>query len=216
MGVALNVSRCFMSVTKSITEHIRQRPGGSVFMRREIVNHFRGHESVTSRVLERLAASGELLHIDRGLWWRAKHTRFGEVLPSPEDVVSALERNRDVLIVPAGARILNDIGASTQLPLKPRYIATRRIKPVALGKATIEFDYNRAFESTVGLLTGLSRSEKKRVAGLWVAFCYVGDNHAAHEREAFTKAFQALSSKEQEMLLEVLTGKLVWARSILV
>tara|TARA_R110001583_G_scaffold149382_4_gene301491 strand:+ start:11782 stop:12024 length:243 start_codon:yes stop_codon:yes gene_type:complete len=79
-----------MSVTKSITEPIRQLAGGSVFMHREIVNHFRGHESVTSRVFERLA--------------------------------------------------------------------------VALGKATIEFDYNLAFESTVGLLTALLGYEKRRVA----------------------------------------------------
>jgi len=126
-----------MSVTENVVDHIRHLPDGTVFMRREIVNHFGGHEGMVSRAFERLAKSGELLHIDRGLWHRPKHTRFGVVLSSPENVVSALERNRDVFIVPAGARILNEISASTQVPLKSRFIATKRICSGQLNLVTI-------------------------------------------------------------------------------
>jgi|GEM_PF-1889294 len=205
-----------MTVIEDILKHIRHLPYGSVFTRQEISDHLGVEKSLVSDALRRLASSGELRHISRGLWQRPKQTRFGIVFASPESVVSALERSRDVFIVPAGAKTLNEIGASTQLPMKARFMATRRIRPLKLGNQLIEFECNKAFTRAMDALADSSPSQRKRVARLWVALQYAGERHATHEKEAFCKAFRELSPRERQMLLQVLTGELSWARSILI
>ena len=203
-----------MTLIEDIIKHIRHLPFGSVFTRQEIADQLGVEKGSVSNALRRLVGSGEVLYISRGLWQRPKQTRFGVVFASPESVVSALERNRNVVIVPSGAVTLNEIGASTQLPMKARFMATRRIQPIKLGKTLIEFECSKAFTHGMDASSYLSPSERKRVARLWVALQYAGERHVTREKAAFCEAFADLSRKEQQILLKVLRGKLSWARSI--
>ena len=99
--------------------------------------------------------------------------------------------------------------------MRHRYVVTKRVRPITLGKVTIEFEYRHAFATMVGNLEKLSSAEKRSVARLWVALDYAGRKHALNQKLAFRRAFDELSKHAQQELLAVLTGKLEWAREIL-
>lgn len=204
-----------MSIEKEFFEFIENLPGGCVVGRLELFRRFEGQERRISRLLSDLKKRELILSVGRDMWQCPRQTRFGVVLASPESVVEALERNRDVTIVPNGAKILNEIGASTQLALKRQFVATKRIQPIDLGKITIEFEYRRAFATAVSKLDMLSKTEKRRVARFWVALDYAGLKYVSSEPDHFRHAFQTLSTDEQRALLKSTTGKLKWAHKIL-
>jgi len=204
-----------MSIAEQVAEYVRHRPYGSIFTHKQLVNHLGGHGSRISQSLNELEKAKVVLPIERGLWQRPKQTRFGIVLASPEKVVSILERERKVFAVPSGAKVLNELGASTQLPMKPIFISNKRIQPITLGKTVIQFNYSRSFASAVEGLAGLSIGEKKLAAKLWVALEYAGESHAAREKQAFVRAFSELTPKGQAKLLATFSGKLKWAKQVL-
>lgn len=204
-----------MSIEKEFFEFVENLPGGCVVGRVELFRRFEGQELQISCLLSDLKKGELILPVGRDMWQLPRRTRFGVVLASPESVVEALERNRDVTIVPNGAKILNEIGASTQLPLKRQFVATKRIQPISLGKTTIEFKYRRAFATAVSKLEMLSKTEKRRVARFWVALDYAGMKYVSSERDLFRRAFRTLSNDEQQALLKSTTGKLKWVHKIL-
>jgi len=204
-----------MAIEQAFLEYIENLPGGSVFAREELLCRFEGYEKQISRLLSTLKDRGEVLPIGRGLWQCPRQSRFGVIFASPEAVVAALERTRGLFTVPAGAKVLNEIGASTQLPMKRRYVATKRVRSITLGKVTIEFEYRHAFATMVGKLEKLSSAEKRSVARLWVALDCAGRKHALNQKLAFRRAFGELSNHAQQQLSAVLTGKLEWARELL-
>ncbi|MBN8241249.1 DUF6088 family protein [Marinobacter nauticus] len=168
-----------------------------------------------SQVLQRLAKTGEVQYISHGLWQRPKLTRFGPVSASPEKVVAAIERRREVFIVPCGAKVLNEIGATAQVPMKYRFLSTKPIRTIKLGKMSIEFEYSSAFASVCTGLTRLPEAERRLVAGLWGAFVYAGQKDARLQATAFRRAFDTLSLSGQELLLSRLSGNLRWAETLL-
>lgn len=204
-----------MTISNSIESYLNAIPDASVFTRNDIAHHLGVDENRVSQALQRLAKKGEVQYISHGLWQRPKFTRFGPVLASPEKVVAAIERNRDVFIVPCGAKILNEIGASTQVPMKYRFLSTKPIRAIKLGKINIEFEYSTAFASACIGLTSLAEAERRMVAGLWGAFVYTGRKDATLQANAFRIAFDTLSVCGQEHLLSCLSGRLRWAQTLL-
>jgi hypothetical protein len=202
-------------ISYSIENHIYAIPDACVFTRNDIARHLGLDKTQVSQALQRLAKKGEIEHISRGLWQRPKFTRFGPVSACAENVCAALERNRDVLIVPCGARVLNEIGASTQLPMKHRFLSTKPIKTIKFGKKSIEFEYSPAFASACTNLKSLPEAEQRVVAGLWGALVYAGQKHATVRSTSFKRAFDALSLCGQDHLLDCLSGRLSWAQALL-
>lgn len=204
-----------MSIAKEVEGYIKHLTYGSVFTHKQLVNRLNGHESQISQSLAILKENNVVMPIDRGLWMRPKKTRFGIVYASPEKIVAALEADRNVLAVPTGAAVLNEIGASTQLGMVSAYVTTKRIEPIAVGKTVIYFRHSRSFENVAAKLKGLSKSEKHQTAKIWVALEYAGQKLAMGEIVSFRKAFERLSPKAQEKLLAATEIKISWAKPLL-
>jgi len=204
-----------MTISNSIENYLHAIPDARVFTRNDIAHHLGVDENRVSQALQRLAKKGEVHYISHGLWQRPKFTRFGPISASPERVVAAIERSRDVFIVPSGAKVLNEIGATTQVPMKYRFLSTKPIRAIKLGKINIEFEYSSAFASACTGLTSLPEAEKRMAAGLWGAFVYAGRKHAKLQAAAFRRAFDTLSLCGQEHLLNCLSGRLSWAKTLL-
>ena len=64
--------------------------------------------------LQRLRASGELVSVRRGLYYRGRQRPWGMSRPSAHDVVARVAGRRGV--GPAGLSAANDLGLSTQVP----------------------------------------------------------------------------------------------------
>ena len=204
-----------MTISEKIAEYVKRQPYGGVFTHKQLVKRFGGHGPLISQSLKKLKEAELIAPLERGLWQRPKPTRFGPAFATPEKIVSVLAKERKAFVVPSGAKTLNEFGASTQMPMKPVFISTKRIQPIKLGKAQIEFKYSQDFEHAVKHLSGLSKDEKETAARLWVALEYAGKEHAEREGNVFKKVYLSLSEKGQKKLISALEGKLKWAQPIL-
>ncbi len=203
-----------MNIDERVEAYVKHRSFGSVFSHQQLVKRFGGRSRRISQSLAKLRKAKEIMPIGRGLWQRPKITRFGVVQASPQTVVSILEKTREAFIVYAGAAALNEIGASSQLPMKSSYLTTKRIMPIKMGKTTVNFKYSRSLKTVEAMLTGLSATEKKQAAELWAALHYAGEDHARGESKAFSEAFEHLSEKAQTKLQQVFLRKMLWAKEV--
>lgn len=70
--------------------------------------------TAVDRALQRLKASGDLVSVRRGLYYRGRARPWGMSRPSAQDVVAHVAGTRGV--GPAGLSAANDLGLSTQVP----------------------------------------------------------------------------------------------------
>jgi len=70
--------------------------------------------TAVDRALQRLKASGELVSVRRGLYYRGRQRPWGMSRPSAEEVIAAIAGRRGV--GPAGLSAANDLGLTTQVP----------------------------------------------------------------------------------------------------
>jgi hypothetical protein len=82
---------------------------------------FEGSPDAVDAALARLANSGVLNRLRRGLYWRGEQTRLGMAPPDPFALATALVGSRGVGL--AGASAALQLGLTTQLPIVPE-IAT--------------------------------------------------------------------------------------------
>jgi hypothetical protein len=70
--------------------------------------------TAVDRALQRLKASGELVSVRRGLYYRGRQRPWGMSRPSSEEVIAVIAGSRGV--GPAGLSAANDLGLTTQVP----------------------------------------------------------------------------------------------------
>lgn len=198
-------------IQQTITDYVRAQPEGTLLTTRQLESDCGVQRDQIRRGLNRLANKGLILRLGRGLWQRPKQTRFGPVLASAEQVVEVIANERGAFFIPSGAKVLNELGASSQLPLQSVFVTNRRIRPIRVGRALIQFQYSRAFASAIDKLQSLPKADRRRAAKLWVAMDYVGERDATRYRTALRQAYAELSENGQSHLLHALNGKLRWA-----
>lgn len=204
-----------MNISEKVAAYVKHNSYGYVFTHQDVAKRVGGHESRVSQVLKKLEQSHTVVHVAPGLWQRPKKTRFGVVLASPEQIAAGAARKRDAFVVPAGAKALNEIGGSTQLPMKSVFISNKRIQPITVGKRTVQFQYSRSFEALSESLKGLPKSEKTKAAKVWVALDYAGEREATRVPEVFAKSFNSLSEEAQVKLKSFLQKRMKWAIPLL-
>lgn len=100
-----------------------------------------GSRAAIDKTLQRLAASGELRRIDRGLYDRpGKSSLTGRpMVPDYRAVIRAVARRDHVRIVIDGMTAANELGLTTAVPARIEVLVDARLKPIALGKQVIHF-----------------------------------------------------------------------------
>jgi hypothetical protein len=91
---------------------------------------FDGSPEAVVQALHRLGASGELLHVRKGLYWRGTKTLLGMAPPPADALVKAVATERRG-VGPAGASAANALGLSTQIPRRPAFAVPTRV-PVSM------------------------------------------------------------------------------------
>lgn len=89
---------------------------------------------VVRKILKRMVDAGEIVKITKGIYCKTQQTRFGALVPSPEDVAKAIAVRDKVQIMPTGSTALNKLGLSTQVPLNVVYLTTGTARVVDLGE----------------------------------------------------------------------------------
>ncbi len=105
-----------------------------------------GNRAAVDQALSRLAKSGQILRISRGLYAAPVQGRFGPRPPAAEQTVAALAKKRGETIVPHGAAIANRLGLTTQVPVREVYLTSGPNRELKLGAQVIELRHAPAWQ----------------------------------------------------------------------
>ncbi len=108
-----------------------------------------GSRAAVDQALSRLSRRGQLLRIGRGLYVRPMQTRFGTRSPDVSALLQALQVETGEVIAPGGAATANQLGLTTQVPLRPVYLTSGRTRHLTLGAQTVELRHAPRWQLTL-------------------------------------------------------------------
>ena len=123
-------------VNNKIMKRVARKGRGWVFTPKHFADL--GTRGSIDMSLSRLAKSGEIRRIGRGLYdYPVRHDRLGDLTPDPAQVAGALSAQSGAKLVPSGAAAANRLGLSDQVPTKVAYATS--------GKSTTKKAAGRSF-----------------------------------------------------------------------
>ena len=97
-----------------------------------------GNRAAVDQALSRLARSGSLMRIYRGIYMRPVKTRFGQCAPCVRMALEALSALWGETIVPSGGSSANRLGLTTQNPLREVHLTSGPNRRLRFGKNSVE------------------------------------------------------------------------------
>ena len=120
------------SIENKILSTINRKKHGAILFASDFASA--GERKAINKALERIALSGKIIRIARGIYCKPKvdtEFGFGILYPSVDEVAQAIAQRDKCRIVPTGDAALNKLGLSTQVPMNAVYYTDgtpRRIK----------------------------------------------------------------------------------------
>jgi hypothetical protein len=108
-----------------------------------------GSRAAVDQALSRLARREQLLRVGRGLYVRPIQTRFGVRTPEVSTVLSALQNETGEVIAPGGAATANQLGLTTQVPLRSVYLTTGPTRHLKFGAQTVALQHVPRWQLTL-------------------------------------------------------------------
>lgn len=127
------------SIAKDIREKIVSQGRDKMY----IVSDFAdlGNDSAVTRTLSRLAKEGMLVRVSQGIYLYPIETKYGIKMPTAHEIAKAIAEKDNARIIPSGLTVLNELGLSTQVPMKLTYLTDGTPRTIRLGRRTIEFKH---------------------------------------------------------------------------
>ncbi|MGB1127036.1 MAG: DUF6088 family protein [Opitutales bacterium] len=121
--------------------------------------------STVSIVLKRHTDAGTFRNLARGLYDYPKiDSQLGALLPSTDDIAKALVGRDEIRLQPSGAYAANQLGLSTQVPMKVVYLTDGPSKTVQVGKRQIQLRQTTPKNmATAGKISGLAIQALKHI-----------------------------------------------------
>lgn len=123
-------------LTEQILEYAKRLPEGTPVAAKGLLHL--GSRAALDQALSRLANRGQLIRAGRGLYLLPVTSRFGTRAPSVEQAVEALASQRGEIIVSSGAAAANNLGLTTQVPVRSVYLTSGRTRKMSFGKQVVE------------------------------------------------------------------------------
>ena len=174
------------SLPEQILRYAAQLPEGAPVVAKRLLHL--GNRAAVDQALSRLAKRGQLFRAGRGLYLRPVSGRFGSRAPAVEQFVSALAEARGEVVARSGATAANELGLTTQVPVRSVFLTSGRTRTLRLGGQRIELRHAPRWQLTLPTQPG---GQAVR------ALAWLGPEHAG---TAITALKQRLpSSAFQEM-----------------
>lgn len=126
------------AVVNKIREKISRSRFGSVFF----VSSFPEFDiEYVTKLLARFEQDGMITRIAKGIYVKAKRTRFGILYPSAYELAEEIAKRDKAQIIPSGATAENRLGFSTQVPMNTSFLTTGSSRKLAVGSRTITFKH---------------------------------------------------------------------------
>ena len=125
-----------MNAAEQIRMQIEQIPLGEPFTTASLLGL--GMRATVDQTLRRLAQSGRIMPVSRGVFVRPKVNRFvGPVKPAPFKIAEAIARSTGAVIQPHGAEAARVFGLTTQMQTQPVYLTTGPTRRVKVGQLVV-------------------------------------------------------------------------------
>lgn len=108
------------------------------------------NRAAVDKAFSRLAKSGQLLRIARGLYVAPITSRFGVRPPAAHLVISDLAYKRSETIARNGAWAANALGLTTQMPVQEKFVGSGRSRTLQLGKRRITVEHAPSWQLVFG------------------------------------------------------------------
>ena len=123
-------------VIQQILKKIQSKGRGYVFTPKDFLRL--GSRAAVDQALSRLARSGKIRRLSRGLYDYPKTSpRLGTLSPAPVNVARAIARQTNSQVLTSGAQAANAFGLSTQVTAQPVFVTDGPGRRVQLGRQTI-------------------------------------------------------------------------------
>ena len=194
------------SIENKILSTINRKKHGAILFASDFASA--GERKAINKALERIALSGKIIRIARGIYCKPKvdtEFGFGILYPSVDEVAQAIAQRDKCRIVPTGDAALNKLGLSTQVPMNAVYYTDgtpRRIK-VYNGKGIL-------FKHVVPKRLNF---KSELVMLITFALQTIGQGHVSDEQ--LDRIKQLLSKESKERVYEDLELIPSWIRSII-
>lgn len=132
------------ALASAIIKQLNQAPEGMPVAAKELLHL--GNRAAVDQTLSRLARGGSLIRIGRGLYVRPVEGRFGTRPPEPATVVQAMVERLGEHVVPHGAAAANELGITTQVPVREVYLTSGPTRKLRLGNQVIELRHAPAWQ----------------------------------------------------------------------
>lgn len=171
------------TIQDAVVHRIHNQGPGKVFIPKDFLDL--GSREAADKSLSRLAKSGEIVRLGRGLYHLPQISeRLGIPLsPDLDEIADALARQTGSRVVPSGAVAANRLGLSTQVPAKPVYLTDGRSRQVQVGSTTIQIRHAPPKELPIGSRTSAMVFQALRHLGQ----AAVGDKVIARIRQALSQ-----------------------------
>jgi len=156
-------------------------------------------------VLSRLTLSQVLFRLAPGIYLFPKmDPQMGVLIPSLESISAAIAKRDKARILPTGILALNQLGLSTQVPLRVVYLTDGSPRRVVLGKQSI------LFKKTSPKMLGMKGKISRLVV---MALQEIGKENATEKQLEQLKSI--LKKEDQKLALHDIQLAPAWIRSIL-
>lgn len=160
-------------LTTEVLGHISQVREGVPVAAKELLHL--GNRAAVDQTLSRLVRRGSLIRVARGLYVRPVEGRFGSRPPEAAKVVQAIIEQHGENLVPHGAAAANELGLTTQVPVREVYLTSGPTRNLQLGKQLVELRHAPAWQLA---LPGRQAGSAIR------ALAWMGPEHASNAIEA--------------------------------
>lgn len=123
-------------VVDLIKQKIDKSPAGTLFFNNSFPEF---DDEYVGKILSDLVRQGVIHRLSRGVYLKAKETKFGMVYPSTEQIAKAIAERDNAEILPTGSTALNMLGLSDQVTMNPVFITSGSARKLKCGNRTITF-----------------------------------------------------------------------------
>lgn len=129
------------SISKMIEQRIEELGTGAVFIPSDFLDI--ASQKAIKLVLSRLEKAGQIKRVVRGVYTVPEYSNYlkKELTVAPGDVVAAIARNNDWIVIPSGDNALNSLGLSTQVPARYEYVSSGPYKSYTYNGIEIELKH---------------------------------------------------------------------------
>lgn len=127
-----------LSTERQIERLIKAKPKGTLVFPEDFSSY--GSSDAVRKALDRLEDKHVLVRVAHGIYVRPKESELiGTVLPTAEEVATAIAKRDRIRTVPSGSYALNALGLSTQIPMKIVLLTDGSPREIKVGRRSIKF-----------------------------------------------------------------------------